>query len=237
MEKPMPHNIRAEQGVLSCIIINGPSLEQVIDTLSPDDFYRDAHRTVYSAMVSLYHQHISCDALRLCDELERQEKLEDIGGMSYVFSLPDLELNSSRIEDYAAIVLRDAQCRRIIAAATSMVTMAYERDEKTLDRAEEMLFQIGRTSARSTFTSMQDVVSSYMQELEFLHVHQGQLVGVPTGFRDLDKLLCGMQKTDLLVLAGRPGMGKTALAMSMVRNAAKKGHGIAVFSLEMGQRQ
>ena len=238
MEKMLPFNPKAEEGVLSSIMIDPECMSEIVDTLSPADFYRNTHRVLYTTLLSLYRQQIASDSLTVCDELERTNQMEHIeGGMSYVYSLINFESVTMNVEHYASIVKRDAQCRRVIHAATQMVALAYDRDEQVVEKAEDLLFQVSREVTRSSFTSMPDLMDTYMQELNVLHEHKGRIIGVPTGFTDMDTLLCGLQKTDLVILAGRPGTGKTSLAMNIVENAAEYKNGVAVFSLEMGERQ
>ena len=238
MENMLPCSPKAEEGILSSLMIDPDCIVEVIDVLSPADFYRDANRIVYRTILSLYRQQIAADSLTVCDELERTGQLVHIdGGVSYVYALVNFEAVTMNLEHYVTIVIRDAQCRRVIHAATQMVALAYERSEKIVERSEDLLYQVNRKTTRTSFTGMSDLMTTYMQELDLLQEHRGTLVGVPTGFTDLDTILCGLQKTDLLILAGRPGTGKTSLAMNIVQHAARAGNGVAVFSLEMGQRQ
>ena len=240
VEKLLPQNIEAECGVLGSIIIDPEAIVQVSDFLHPDDFYRDAHRTIYEVILQLYEEHEPADFITICDELERRNKLEEVGGASYITSLINQVPTSGNVEFYGRIVERTAILRRLIHAAGQIAAIAYEEGDAdiALDRAEQLIFQISQRHARSDFSHMRDILAEYMNKLDQLHERHGSIVGVPTGFTDLDRLTGGLQKSDLIVLAARPGIGKTSLAMSMAHNAALKYHNsVAFFSLEMSKDQ
>ncbi len=240
VEKLLPQNIEAECGVLGSIIIDPEAIVQVSDFLHTDDFYRDAHHTIYEVILQLYEEHEPADFITICDELERRNKLEEVGGASYITSLINQVPTSGNVEFYGRIVERTAILRRLIHAAGQIAAIAYEEGDAdiALDRAEQLIFQISQRHARSDFSHMRDILAEYMNKLDQLHERHGSIVGVPTGFTDLDRLTGGLQKSDLIVLAARPGIGKTSLAMSMAHNAALKYHNsVAFFSLEMSKDQ
>lgn len=240
VEKLLPQNIEAECGVLGSIIIDPEAIVQVSDFLRPDDFYRDAHRTIYEVILQLYEEHEPADFITICDELERRNKLEEVGGASYITSLINQVPTSGNVEFYGRIVERTAILRRLIHAAGQIAAIAYEEGDAdiALDKAEQLIFAISQRHARSDFSHMRDILSDYMDKLEQLHERRGTIVGVPSGFSDLDRLTGGLQKSDLIVLAARPGVGKSSLAMSIAHNAALKYHNsIAFFSLEMSKDQ
>ena len=240
MEKLLPQNIEAECGVLGSIIIDPEAIVQVSDFLHADDFYRDAHHTIYEVILQLYEEHEPADFITICDELERRNKLEEVGGASYITSLINQVPTSGNVEFYARIVERTAILRRLIHAAGQIAAIAYEEGdaEIALDKAEQLIFNISQRHARSDFSHMRDVLAEYMNKLDKLHERRGSIVGVPTGFTDLDRMTGGLQKSDLIVLAARPGIGKTSLALSLAHNTALKYHNsIAVFSLEMSKDQ
>lgn len=240
MEKLLPQNIEAECGVLGSIIIDPEAIVQVSDFLYADDFYRDTHRTIYEVIFQLYEEHEPADFITICDELERRNKLEEVGGASYITSLINQVPTSGNVEFYARIVERTAILRRLIHAAGQIAAIAYEEGDAdiALDKAEQLIFNISQRHARSDFTHMRDVLAEYMHKLDQLHEHRGTIVGVPTGFTDLDRLTGGLQKSDLIVLAARPGIGKSSLALSLAHNTALKYHNsIAIFSLEMSKDQ
>ena len=240
MEKLLPQNIEAECGVLGSIIIDPEAIVQVSDFLHADDFYRDAHHTIFEVILQLYEEHEPADFITICDELERRNKLEEVGGASYITSLINQVPTSGNVEFYARIVERTAILRRLIHAAGQIAAIAYEEGDAdiALDKAEQLIFNIGQRHARSDFSHMRDVLAEYMDKLDKLHERRGTIVGVPTGFTDLDRITGGLQKSDLVVLAARPGIGKTSLALSLAHNASLKYHNsIAIFSLEMSKDQ
>ncbi len=240
VEKLLPQNIEAECGVLGSIIIDPEAIVQVSDFLHPDDFYRDAHRTIYEVILQLYEEHEPADFITICDELERRNKLEEVGGASYITSLVNQVPTSGNVEFYGRIVERTAILRRLIHAAGQIAAIAYEEVDAdiALDKAEKLIFEISQRHARSDFSHMREILAEYMNKLDQLHEHHGSIVGVATGFTDLDRLTGGLQKSDLIVLASRPGVGKTSLAMSIAHYAALKYHNsIAFFSLEMSKDQ
>ncbi|MBX5451923.1 replicative DNA helicase [Thermogemmatispora sp.] len=240
MEKLLPQNIEAECGVLGSILIDPEAIIQVADFLRPEDFYRDAHRAIYEVMLQLYERHEPADFITLCDELERQGKLEEVGGASYITSLVNQVPTSGNIEYYGRIVERTAVLRRLIHAAGQIAAIAYEEGDAdvALDKAERLIFEIGRRRLRSDFSLLSDILSEYLNKLDQLHERRGAIVGVPTGFTDLDRLTGGLQRSDLIILAARPSLGKTSLALSMAHNAAVRfKQTVAIFSLEMSKEQ
>jgi replicative DNA helicase len=240
VEKLLPQNIEAECGVLGSIIIDPEAIVQVADFLHPDDFYRDAHRNIYEIILHLYEQHEPADFITICDELERRNKLEDVGGASYITSLINQVPTSGNVEYYGRIVERTSILRRLIHAAGQIAAIAYEEGDAdvALDKAEQLIFGISQKHARSDFSLLRNILSEYMDKLDQLHERRGTIVGVPTGFTDLDRLTGGLQKSDLIILAARPAVGKTSLSLSLAHNAAVKyQQSIAVFSLEMSKEQ
>jgi replicative DNA helicase len=240
VEKLLPQNIEAESGVLGSIIIDPEAIVQVADFLHADDFYRDAHRTIYEVILQLYEQHEAADFITICDELERRNRLAEVGGASYITSLINQVPTSGNVEFYARIVERTAILRRLIHAAGQIAAIAYEEGDAdiALDKAEQLIFNISQRHSRSDFSHLRDILSEFMNKLDQLHEHRGSIVGVPTGFSDLDHLTGGLQRSDLIVLASRPGVGKTSLALSVAHNAAARyQRSIAVFSLEMSKEQ
>jgi replicative DNA helicase len=240
VEKLLPQNIEAECGVLGSIIIDPEAINQVADFLHAEDFYRDAHRTIFEAVLHLYEQHEPADFITICDELARHNKLDQVGGAGYITSLINQVPTSGNVEYYGRIVERTAILRRLIHAAGQIAAVAYEENdaEVALDKAEQFIFEISQNHARSDFSALRDLVSDYMDKLEALHERRGSIVGVPTGFTDLDRLTGGLQRSDLIILAARPAVGKTSFALSLAHNATiKHNRSVAVFSLEMSKEQ
>ncbi|TMC89972.1 MAG: replicative DNA helicase [Chloroflexi bacterium] len=240
MEKLLPQNIEAECGVLGSIIIDPEAIVQVADFLHSDDFYRDAHRTIYEVILQLYEQREPADFITISDELERRNKLEEVGGASYITSLINQVPTSGNVEYYGRIVERTSILRRLIHAAGQIAAIAYEEGDAdvALDRAEQLIFSISQRHARTDFSLLRDILSEYMNKLDQLHERRGTIVGVPTGFTDLDRLTGGLQRSDLIILAARPAIGKTSLALSLAHNSTVKyQHSVAIFSLEMSKEQ
>ena len=240
MEKLLPQNIEAERGVLGSIVIDPEAIVQVADFLTAEDFYRDAHRTIYTVIVQLYEQREAADFITICDELERRNKLEDVGGASYITSLINQVPTSGNVEYYGRIVERTAILRRLIHAAGEIAAIAYDEVDAdlALEKAEQLIFSIGQRHAHSDFSLLRDLLDEFRIKLDQLHERRGAIVGVPTGFTDLDRLTGGLQKSDLIILAARPAMGKTSMALSLAHNSAiKYQRSVAVFSLEMSKEQ
>ncbi|HEV2661880.1 MAG TPA: replicative DNA helicase [Ktedonobacteraceae bacterium] len=240
MEKQLPQNIEAECGVLGSIIIDPEAIVQVADFLQGEDFYRDANRTIYETVVQLYEQRIPADFITICDVLERQNKLNEVGGPGYITALINQVPTSGNVEYYGRIVERNAIMRRLAHAAGEIAGVAYSdaEAEEALDKAEQSIFAISQRHTHNDFSALKDLMVDYMEKLNMLHDRRGTIVGVPTGFTDLDRLTGGLQRSDLIILAARPAVGKTSLALSLAHNSAlKHQQSVAVFSLEMSKEQ
>jgi replicative DNA helicase len=240
VEKQLPQNIEAEFGVLGSIIIDPEAIIQVADFLHGEDFYRDANRTIYEIIIQLYEQRIPADFITICDVLERQNRLEEVGGPGYITALINQVPTSGNVEYYGHIVERNAIMRRLAHAAGEIAAIAYSdaEAEEALDKAEQTIFTISQNHTHSDFSPIRDLMTDYMTKLDQLHERRGTIVGVPTGFTDLDRLTGGLQRSDLIILAARPAVGKTSLALSLAHNSAMKhGQSIAIFSLEMSKEQ
>lgn len=222
MEKLLPQNIEAECGVLGSIIIDPEAIVQVSDFLQPEDFYRDAHRTIYEVILHLYQGGEPADFITICDELERRNCLEDVGGASYITSLINQVPTSGNVEYYGHIVERTSTLRRLIHAAGQIAAVAYEEGDAdiALDKAEQLIFNISQRHTRSDFSSMETILADYMTKLEQLNARRGTIVGVPTGFTDLDRMTGGLQRSDLIILAARPGVGKCLTAHTLIDDPA-----------------
>ncbi len=239
MERQLPYSLDAEKGVLGSIIIDPAAYLQIADILRAADFYRAAHQTVFEAICHLNARGRAADFITICDELERRGALQDVGGASSIAGLINDVPTSSNSGMYARIVADKALQRRVIYAASQIAAAAYdaERGADALDTAEELLYQISRHSQPVEAQSLSQLSTPYLTKLEALHSQTGAIVGVPTGYRHLDRLTGGWQRTDLIVLAARPGLGKTSLALNMARYAAGHGTGVGFYSLEMGREQ
>ncbi len=240
VEKQLPQNIEAECGVLGSIIIDPEAIVQVADFLQGEDFYRDGNRTIYETVLQLYEQRIPADFITICDILERQSKLNEVGGPGYITALINQVPTSGNVEYYGRIVERNAIMRRLAHAAGEIAAVAYSDldAEEALDKAEQSIFTISQRHTHNDFSALKDLMIDYMQKLNLLHDRRGTIVGVPTGFTDLDRLTGGLQRSDLIILAARPAVGKTSLALSLAHNSAlKHQQSVAVFSLEMSKEQ
>ena len=222
MEKLLPQNIEAECGVLGSIIIDPEAIVQVSDFLLPEDFYRDAHRTIYEVILHLYQGSEPADFITICDELERRNQLEHVGGASYITSLINQVPTSGNVEYYGHIVERTSTLRRLIHAAGQIAAVAYEEGDAdiALDKAEKLIFNISQRHSRSDFSSMEEILADYIHKLEQLTARRGTIVGVPTGFTDLDRMTGGLQRSDLVVLAARPGVGKCVPYYTLIDDPA-----------------
>lgn len=240
-ERLPPQNIEAEQSVLGSLLIDPDAIIAVSSFLYPDDFYRRVHGDIYAAMLALHERREPTDFVTVCDELERRGQLDDVGGPAYLTQLVNIVPTSVHVEHYAHIVERTAILRRLIDASGRIAGLAYqEQDEvdQIVDQAESILFEISQRRVHQSLTPIREVVSSYYDRIEYLHQHQGATGGLPTGFVDLDKLLDGLQKSDLIIVAGRPGMGKTSFALALALHAALHQNGVvAIFTLEMSAEQ
>ena len=236
-----PQNIEAEQSVLGSLLIDPNAIITVASFLRAEDFYREQHGEVYDAMLALHERREPIDLLTVCDELQRREQLEAVGGAAYLTSVINMVPTSIHVEHYAHIVERTSILRHLIDAAGEIAGLAYQEMgevEEIIDKAESTLFKVSQQRISQSLVPIRQVVVDYYDHIEYLHEHPGETTGLPTGFVDLDKLLNGMQPSDLIIVAGRPGTGKSSLALALARHAALKQSGVvAIFTLEMSSAQ
>lgn len=239
--KPVPHNIEAEEAVLGALLIDPDAILRVSTFLEPSHFFLQRHQWIYEAIRQLHERREPTDLITLTDELRRQGRLEDVGGAAALADLSSVTPTSIHVEYYGKIIERTAVLRRLIDGATKIAQLAYEDVddvEEIIDRAESIVFGVSEQRASKDLKPIRTAIDTYFDRIEYLSQHQGEIVGIPTGLKDLDKLLGGMQRSDLLILAGRPGMGKTSLGLSIALQAARKwDKRIAIFSLEMSDEQ
>jgi replicative DNA helicase len=240
-EHTVPYNIEAERSVLGAILIHRDAIISVASWLRAEDFYREAHDWIYEAQMTCYNRREPPDLVTVTAELERRDRLDAVGGMAYLTSLVDAVPTAVHIEYYGRIVERCAVLRRLITAGGQIAAVGYEAPEEVdeaLSRAEELVFAISQRRVTRDFVPIQQVTSDYFDRLSRLRASHSSVIGVPSGFRDLDELLGGFQRSDLIILAARPSAGKTALALSIAYNAALQyGVSVGIFSLEMSREQ
>ncbi len=244
LQKLPPQNIEAEQMVLGAILIENDSINKVIELLSPDDFYKDTHRRIFTVMRDMLETGDAIDLVTLSDALRGKTGLEAVGGASYLATLVSLVPTAANIKHHARIVREKAVLRKLIHSATDIITQSYE-DSRTvvnidelLDRAEKSIFEIAQGKIKDSFVSMKNIVGHSFAIVERLYEKKEMVTGLATGFLDLDERTSGFQQSDLIIIAGRPSMGKTAFVLNIAAYAAiEKGKSVAIFSLEMSKEQ
>ncbi len=239
-EKTVPHNVEAEEAVLGSLLIDPGGLFQVLPFLRAEDFYVKKHRWIYEAIIRIHERRSPVDFLTLTTELEQREQLEECGGAAYISQLINAVPSAINVEAYGRLVEQAAVRRRLLNAISDIARYAYDEKlpiEQVVDRSEKALFGVSQQRAARDLQPVQEVANRYYDYVENLFAHQGELMGVPTGFQDIDRLLGGFQRSDLLILAARPGVGKTSLMITFALKAAEKGRTVALFSLEMSAEQ
>lgn len=240
-DKSIPSNLEAERAVLGSLLIDPDAIIKVASFLRPEDFFRERHAWLYDAMLTLHDRREPLDFVTVVDELERREVLTEIGGPAYVTDLISGTPSALYVDHYARIVERTALLRRLIAAAGHIAELAYDESQEVddvVDKAESLIFGVSEARIHRDLMPIRAIMGNVVDHIDFLARNQDTLMGVPTGFTYLDRLLGGLQKSDLIILAARPSMGKTSLALNVAQNAAKRYHArVAVFSLEMSNEQ
>ena len=239
-EKLPPHNKEAEQSVLGSLLIDKDAIIKVSDFLRSEDFYEEKNKMIYAVMLDLFEKREPIDVVSLANNLTEKDQLDLIGGRSYLVSLANIVPTAGNIIHYAKIVQKKATLRKLISAAGDISKLGFEEGEdieKVLDLAEQQLFGISQKYLKQNFVVIKDVLTETFERIDELHKDSGKLRGLRTGFVDMDNLLAGFQKSDLIVLAARPSMGKTSLALNFARNIAKQKVSVGLFSLEMSKEQ
>lgn len=241
LAKLPPQNIEAEQSLIGSLLIDKDAIIKVADLISAHDFYLDIHGILYSTILELFEKKEAIDILSLTSRLEEKNKLAEIGGRSYLVTLTNQTPSAAHVISYAQIIQRKATLRRLISAANNILELGYQEEKEVndvLDKAEQSIFSVSQQFLKEKFTPIQDVLSSAFDRIDQLHREKGKLRGLPTGYADLDNLLAGFQKSDLIVLAARPSVGKTSLALDIARHIAVKAKkSVGIFSLEMSKEQ
>jgi replicative DNA helicase len=240
-DKLPPQNIQAEQSLLGCIMLDKDSIIKVVDFVKAEDFYKNAHKEVFQTMVELYEKTEAIDILSVSSRLKEKHKLEEIGGSSYLTSLINTVPTSTHVMNYAKIVRHKKILRDLISASAEIGLAAFDEAKDVdvlLDMAEKTVFNIGQRSLTQAFVPIKDILAETFDRLDELSKQNGNLRGTATGFKALDNMLSGLQNSDLVILAARPSMGKSSLAMDIARHVAVyENKPVGIFSLEMSKDQ
>ncbi len=236
-----PQSLEAEQAVLGAIILEGEAITKAIEILSPEDFYSERHRKIYQAMLELFDRNEPIDLITLTEHLRDKGELEDVGGVSYLGTLTTVVPTAANIRYHAKLVREKALLRSLIRACTEIVTKVYEEPEdaeEMIDFAERLIFEISEKRTNTSFYHMKDVVKNTFKIIESMYEKKAVITGIPSGFKDLDALTSGFQPGDLIIIGGRPGMGKTAFSLNIAQHVGVElGEPVAFFSLEMSKEQ
>jgi len=236
-----PQNLEAETSVLGAVLLENEALNRVLEILQEDDFYRNAHRRIFSAILHLYEHSEPVDLITLSEVLKTRGELDDVGGVEYLNSLVNAVPTAANISYYAKIIKEKAILRKLINRATEIVSQSYSNSgdvDEFIDQAERTIFEISEDRVRPSFYPIKDLIKSSFKTIERLYEKRQLITGVPTGFQRLDELTSGLQPSDLIIIAGRPSMGKTALALNIAQNASVQAAiPAAIFSLEMSKEQ
>ncbi|MDR0880697.1 MAG: replicative DNA helicase [Clostridioides sp.] len=236
-----PHSVESEQSILGSILLDKDAIITVAETIKPGDFYKEAHKVIYEAMLSLNAENEPIDMITLAEELKKRGKLNEIGGVVYLTSLSTIVPTTSNVKYYVDIVKEKSVLRQLIKASNDIISLGYDKSTKVadvLDEAEKKIFDISQEKMSDDFMPIDQVLIDAYDMIEQLYTDKSDVTGVTTGFKDLNRKMNGFQRTDLVLIAARPAMGKTAFSLNLVQNAAIKGNAsVAVFSLEMSKEQ
>lgn len=236
-----PQNVDAEQSVLGAILLENSAVDRAIELITPDDFYKESHRRIFLAMLGLTESGEAIDLITLPEALRKKDELDKVGGVAYITGLVNAVPNAANIRYHCKIVREKAILRHLINTATDIVTRGYEdnRDvDEFLDDAEKTIFEIAEKKIKPSFFTVKTVIKDSFEMIERLYDRKEMITGVPTGFKDLDEMTAGLQTSDLIIVAGRPSMGKTAFCLNIASHVAVKMKlPVAIFSLEMSKEQ
>ncbi|MEW6109429.1 MAG: replicative DNA helicase [Nitrospirota bacterium] len=241
IEKLPPQNIEAEQSVLGAILIDNSALTTALELLNYEDFYKDSHRKIFMAMTELFDKSEPIDIVTLTDFLKRKDFLESVGGSQYLTSIVMTVPTSANIRFHSRIVREKAMLRNLLRSVADIASNVYESDldpEELVDYAEKTIFDISDKRIKTSFVSLKDLIKDSFQMIEHLYDRKEAITGIPTGFKELDELTTGFQKSDLIIVGGRPSMGKTAFSLNIAQHVGlKMKEPVAIFSLEMSKEQ
>ncbi len=241
MERIPPHNEEAERSALGAVMLNKEALLDVAEEVKPEDFYNESHKEIFDAIMTLYRENVAVDMLTVCEELSRRKALDMVGGRAYIATLTAEVPSTANAGEYAKIVSEKAMLRRLITAAEDITVKGYDDKmaaEDLLDYAEGDIFRIAQKRQRNDYAKIQDVLMKNLKIIDEAVQNKGKVIGLPTGFKELDEKTSGLHPSDLIIVAARPGMGKTAFALNIAQQSAvKSGASVMIFSLEMSQEQ
>ncbi|MBM4140486.1 MAG: replicative DNA helicase [Nitrospira sp.] len=241
LDKLPPQNIEAEQSILGAILIDNDALPRALEIIDIDDFYRQSHRTIFNAMVELFEKNEPIDLITITDCLKRREEIDAVGGVSYLSSLVNMIPTAANIKYHSKIVRERSLLRGLLRSANEIASRVYEDNfeaEELVDYAEKSIFDVSDKRIKASFVTLKEVIKSSFEMIEHLYDKKEVITGIPSGFRDLDDLTTGFQKGDLVVVGGRPSMGKTALALNIAQYVGLEvKEPVAIFSLEMAKEQ
>lgn len=236
-----PQSLEAEASLLGALLIDSEAIVKIADLINPADFYDERHRYIYEAATTLYERHSPIDVLTLTEQLKDRELLSVVGGAGYITELTNFVPTATHVEQYAEIVSTKAMRRRLIKASQDITSYSYDEArtfKELVEEAEARLFEVSQRHVSQDLVSLEDILSASFDRLDDLHKDKGKIRGIPTGFRDLDNITAGFQRSDLFILAARPSMGKSALVLNFAHNVAvKAGFPVLLFSLEMSKEQ
>ncbi len=239
--KKPPQNVEAEQCLLGCLMLDKNAIIRVSDFIRPEDFYKDTHKEIYSAMLDLFEKSDPIDIMSVSGRLKEKEKLEQVGGSAYLTSLINTVPTATHVANYAKIVSEKKVLRDLISASAEIGLDAFDESQDVdvlLDKAEKRVFGIGQKSLRQSFIPIKDILGETFERIDQLSKHQSMYRGIATGFKQLDNMLSGLQRSDLVILAARPSMGKSSMALDIARHVAVfENLPVGIFSLEMSKDQ
>ncbi len=241
LDKLPPQNLEAEQSILGAILLDNEALLKALEVISDDDFYRESHRKIFNAMVELFEENEPIDLITITNRLKTKNQLDAVGGVSYLSSLVNTISTSANVRYHCRIVREKSLMRNLIRSATGIVTTAYEENlpaDELVDLAEKTIFEISDKRIKAPFSKLKEVIKDSFEMIERLYDRKEAITGVPSGFRDLDELTTGFQPGDLIIVGGRPSMGKTAFALNLAQHVGVElKEPVAIFSLEMSKKQ
>ncbi len=236
-----PQDVDAETSLLGSLLIDQEAMVKIADVLNENDFYEDRHRHIFEAIRELYDNHKPIDVLTLSDQLKKKAKLDTVGGPQYLSELTNFVPSAAHVAQYAEIVSSKAMRRRLIKASQDITSFGYDESKDLqglIEQAETKLFEVSQQHIKQDIVSLEQILAESFERLDELHNDSGKIRGVPTGYRDLDNILAGLQRSDLFILAARPSMGKTAMVLNLAHNiAVKADQPVLIFSLEMSKEQ